>query len=102
MRTLTKSAYEKAVTFLNEQARPLEKALYAYHFANAPASSVLEALAGFQNDDGGFGHGLECDIRLADSSVIATTIAFQRFREIHAPADHPVVQQGVPLSPGSI
>ncbi len=93
MRTLTKSAYDKAVTFLNDQARPLEKALYATHFANAPASLVLDALSVFQNGDGGFGHGLECDIRLDDSSVIATTIAFQRFREINAPADHPVIQR---------
>ena len=34
----------------------------------------------FQNDDGGFGHGLEPDLRLAGSSVIVTTVALQHLR----------------------
>jgi hypothetical protein len=72
-------------------ARPLEKALYAYHFEDGTAKDVLAELTKFQNPDGGFGHGLEPDVRLPDSSVIATTIAFQRFREINAPASHPLV-----------
>ncbi|HEX2908793.1 MAG TPA: hypothetical protein VHO69_18120 [Phototrophicaceae bacterium] len=90
MKSLPQAALTKAVTYLQQTARPLERALYAYHFTGAPAATVLTELAAFQNADGGF-HGLEPDIRLKDSSVIATTIAFQRFREIHAPADHPLI-----------
>jgi hypothetical protein len=91
MKKLSKSAWEKAVNILKHQARPLEYAMYQYYFESGPAEAVLSALAAFQNTDGGFGHGLEPDIRLSDSSVIATTLAFQRFRELHTRADHPLV-----------
>jgi hypothetical protein len=89
MKTLSKSMYQKAVNYLTQDARTLDQALYAYHFEGAPASNVLDELAKYQNSDGGFGHGLEPDVRLKESSVIATTIAFQRFRELSA--DHPMV-----------
>ena len=59
------------------------------------------------NPDGSFGQGLQLDplqsqlahfqepkVRLPDMSVIATTMAFRRLREISAPADHPLVVSG--------
>lgn len=79
---------------ISEQVRPLERTLYAYHFGGGTADGVLAALAGFQNADGGFGHGLEADIRLPASSVIATSVAFQKLRAMGAPADHPLVVNG--------
>lgn len=88
---LSEDQFRRAVNFIESRARPLEKSLYAYHFAGGAVEEVLDELAKFQNGDGGFGRGLETDLRLDDSSVIATTIAFQRFREVHAPADHPIV-----------
>lgn len=91
MKKLAGLDYEKAVKYLNEQARPLERALYQYHFEGGAGDAVLSELAAYQNADGGFGRGLGPDIRLDDSSVNATAIAFQRLREISAPADHPVV-----------
>lgn len=91
MATRIPTQYDGAVNYLQTKARSLEKALYAYHFTGGAAADVLAALAAFQNEDGGFGHGLEPDIRLADSSVIATTIAFQRFRELNTPSDDPLV-----------
>lgn len=93
MRQLTKQAFEQARAYLKREARPLEQALFAYHFEGGSAADVLAALATFQNADGGFGHGLEADIRLADSSVIATTLAFQIFRELATPGDHPIVSK---------
>jgi hypothetical protein len=88
---LSEDRFRQAVDFMKSRARPLEKALYACYFEGVAAAGVLDELAKFQNGDGGFGHGLEPDIRLDDSSVIATTIAFQRFRELKAPADHPMI-----------
>jgi len=91
MKTLTESKYEKTVAFLHHDARPLEQTLFAYHFEGASGAAALQELANFQNSDGGFGHGLEPDIRLTDSSVIATTIAFQRLRDLNIVADNPIV-----------
>jgi hypothetical protein len=52
-------------------------------------------LADFQNTDGGYGHALEPDLRLPTSSVIATTVAFQRLREAGADDGWPEVQRAV-------
>jgi hypothetical protein len=94
MKQLSKPAYEKAVAALQATARPLERARYARHFSGGSAADVVTALQAFQNPDGGFGHGLEPDIRLPASSVIATTVAFQHFRELRLAADHPLVASG--------
>jgi len=91
MKMLDKAAYEQALYGFSQVARPLEKALYAHFFDREPAAKALDELAAFQNHDGGFGHGLEPDSRLRDSSVIATTIAFQRFYQLNPPATHPMV-----------
>lgn len=95
MKRLTKSAFEKAVAYMKGQARPLELARFDYHLGDGSTAEVLAkletALEAFQNEDGGFGHGLEPDVRLGDSSVIATTLAFQRFREFGIPGDHVMV-----------
>lgn len=91
MKYLTKSAFDKAVVYIKQNARPLEQAGYVMEFESGDRDNVLNALAAFQNDDGGFGHGLESDLRLKESSVIATTVAFQHFRGLHAPTDHPMV-----------
>jgi hypothetical protein len=94
MKTVSKTLYDKAITFLQNQARPLERALYEYHFRGGDTEPVLNELAKFQNADGGFGHGLEPDLRLRDSSVIATSVAFQHLRELGVPADHPMIAAG--------
>jgi hypothetical protein len=92
MTGLSEQQRQRAVNYLKHGARPLEQQLYAYHFEGGSAEAVLAELAKFQNADGGFGHGLESDLRLADSSAIATTIAFQKFREVNAPSSEAMVQ----------
>ena len=66
-----------AERFLFAEARLLERRLFATCFRDAPAAGVLDALRGYQNDDGGFGHGLEPDKRCPDSLPIDVEIAFQ-------------------------
>jgi hypothetical protein len=91
---LMETQNQKIAAFFRNEARPLEGALYRYSFENGSADAVLDELARFQNADGGFGHGMEPDVRLPDSSVIATSVAFQRLREVGAPANHPLVVNG--------
>jgi hypothetical protein len=52
-----------AETFIWSTARLLDRHRYSMLFADGPAAPVLAALAGYQNPDGGFGHGLEPDLR---------------------------------------
>ena len=79
MKRLTQAAFQRAKTFVKEQGRDLDRRLLSYYFEGGSDVSVLAALAVYQNDDGGFGHGLEPDLRTPASSVIATTVAFQNF-----------------------
>lgn len=90
MQHLSPERFQKAVAFIKTQGRPLEQALVAHFFEDAPLETVLTALAGYQNADGGFGHALEPDLRLPESSVIATTIALQHLRALRVPEEHPL------------
>jgi hypothetical protein len=95
MDKLSKDAQAKARTFIKIRARELEQAIYACAFEDGSADAVFRALATYQNEDGGFGHGLEPDLQLSDSSVIATTVAFQHLRAMGTPASHPLVREGM-------
>lgn len=92
---LTQPRFAAARQFLEEQGRALEFARFRYYFEAVPADAVLAALAAFQNPDGGFGHGLEADVRTPDSSVICTTIALQILRSLAVPPDHPLWVAGM-------
>jgi hypothetical protein len=91
MPVLTTGSRERAEAFLLRAARPLEQARLRYDLGLADADDVLRELAAFGNPDGGYGHGLEPDLRLADSSAICTSVALQVMAEITPPADHPLV-----------
>lgn len=55
------NTYEKARRFIYRNARPLDLAVYKYHFENGSSEDVIAALSAYQNPDGGFGWGLEAD-----------------------------------------
>jgi hypothetical protein len=95
MRQLSRAAFERAREFLKTQARPLDRALFEHHFERAPTESVLRELAHFQNDDGGFGHALEPDMRAPTSSALATGIGLRLLSELDCTADHPMVQRAL-------
>jgi hypothetical protein len=90
---LSRRNFDCAAQFLQTSARPLEQALFRFHFEDRPATDVLRELAAFQNPDGGFGRALEMDMRTPDSSAIATTHALQTAREIGLAADHELVRR---------
>ncbi|MBN2983028.1 hypothetical protein [Cohnella algarum] len=72
---LEPSRFEAARQFMKRRARPLERAVYEHEFESGSESEVLKELAEFQNPDGGFGCGLEPDLRCKESSALATTRA---------------------------
>jgi hypothetical protein len=92
---LSPEAFSKAARFIAERARPLDQALFAFWFAGGAPDAVVAELRRFQNDDGGFGHGIEPDFLLGDSSALATTVALQYAGFLHLPAEHPLIRDAV-------
>ena len=95
MKRLSPSAFALARQFLQTQARPLERALFAWRFEQGPPEPVVAALAAFQNDDGGFGHALEPDLRTPTSSALASSLALRILQEVECPAAGPLIAGAV-------
>ena len=72
---------EKAKRFIYRTARPLDLARWKFHFENGAVEHVLQALAAFQNEDGGFGNAVELDYWNPASSPIQTWKATKFLRE---------------------
>jgi hypothetical protein len=83
-------AFAAGDRFLLNQARLLERRLFATCFLGQPAAGVVDALRGYQNDDGGFGHALEPDKRCPASLPIDVETAFQALATAGA-VDHDMV-----------
>lgn len=81
---LGSSARQRAIDFIGVHGTNLQRVLYEFHFNEGDATNVIAALRHYQNGDGGFGHGLEADLRTKRSSVVATTVALQIVGEIGA------------------
>jgi hypothetical protein len=86
------NAFAAADRFVLSQARLLERRLFATVFLGQPAARVVDALRGYQNDDGGFGQALEPDTRCPASLPIYVEVAFQALAAAaaagHGPASH--------------
>ncbi|MFE9023718.1 hypothetical protein ACFYNL_34800 [Streptomyces sp. NPDC007808] len=53
----------RAEQFVWLTAHALEQRLFSYHFLNGAADPVERALDAYRNEDGGYGHALEPDLR---------------------------------------
>ncbi|TNE48097.1 MAG: hypothetical protein EP343_17500 [Deltaproteobacteria bacterium] len=93
--TLSAQAFQAAKRFIENHARPLDQARLRFHLQGGPVDDVWDALTAFQNEDGGFGHGIEPDVQTPASSVLGTSIALQILRETKAPMSHPIVKDTV-------
>ncbi len=71
------SLVEPSLAFLETQNHPLSEALVRYCWADGPAEDIVEALSKYQNPDGGFGQGLEVDIKSPASNPFAARLAMQ-------------------------
>lgn len=85
--------FQKARGFIYRNARPVDLARWRYHFEDGAREDVLTALAAFQNEDGGFGHGLEADNFNPNSCPMQTWKACEILREIGLEdGSHPIVR----------
>jgi hypothetical protein len=92
---LNHAAMQRAQVFMQTQARPVERTLYAFFFADGPVADVYTTLAAHQNADGGFGHGLEPDVRTPCSSTLATSMALRWLVAVGAPPETPLVARAL-------
>ncbi|MGW1344512.1 hypothetical protein ACWCOV_25960 [Kribbella sp. NPDC002412] len=63
--------------FVRREARLLERRVFGTVFEGADPGGVVDALRGYRNADGGFGHGLEPDKRCPDSLPLDVQVAFE-------------------------
>ncbi|MGW1430186.1 hypothetical protein ACWD6K_16445 [Streptomyces sp. NPDC002431] len=69
------SPLNRAEQFIWLTARVLEQRRFAHHFLDGGADAVETALAAYLNEDGGYGHGLEPDLRGPVSQPLHTAHA---------------------------
>ncbi|MGK9461592.1 hypothetical protein ACSLFT_16320 [Streptomyces sp. G6] len=72
-----RSPLARAEPFVWLTARVLEQRLFAYHFRGGDAGPVESALDAYRNEDGGYGHGLEPDLRGPVSQPLHTARALR-------------------------
>jgi hypothetical protein len=68
--------------FLAGHARLLDRRRFELLFEAAGAEHALDALRAYRNADGGFGHGLEPDLRAPGSQPAAAWHAFEVFADV--------------------
>ncbi|MEM8875609.1 MAG: hypothetical protein AAGD32_15290 [Planctomycetota bacterium] len=95
MRQLDHSAFERASGYIRGHARRIDREAFDVFFGGGEPGVVADALAEYQNEDGGFGHAIEPDFRLPDSTATATTVAFQFLIDADVQPTHEVVRRGV-------
>jgi hypothetical protein len=74
-------SWEAARAFVYEHGVLWERALFAQLFEGGDQRQTLRCLAAHQNDDGGWGHALEHDVRTPASSAVVTEFALGLMRE---------------------
>ncbi|NNU77861.1 hypothetical protein [Clostridium estertheticum] len=77
MKKLSKTLFEQLNSYMDTDARPLEKSIFNYYFNDSSGDDILDSLEAFQNTDGGFGKGIEPDFKLIKSSPMATAIGLR-------------------------
>jgi hypothetical protein len=80
--------------FVRRDARLVERRVFASVFEGADPVGVVDALRGYQNADGGFGHGLEPDKRCPDSLPLDVQVAFETLLNAGA-RDEEVIRRAV-------
>src|SRR5512139_1080525 len=99
---------EKGSTFIWQNARLLERAIFDFLFHVGSPDRIIEILRTYQNEDGGFGHALEPDLRATESHPLFVEFALRTLYDckLRAPAmayracdflsHHADLEQGIP------
>jgi hypothetical protein len=83
-----------ASAFLNANARVLERRRFARMFEGGSAEPVVHALRAYRNDDGGFGHAIEPDMRAPTSQPVGIHTALEILHEVGVREDPIIAAAG--------
>src|SRR5215207_6208482 len=72
---------EAASTFMTTHARLLDRRRFSLLVGQGEPAAVLAAVDGYRNADGGYGSGLEPDLRSPESQPGGALHAFEAFAE---------------------
>ena len=82
MTVVTWDSYRAAEHFTMRSARLVDRHRFAYLFQSGPAEPVRATLSAYRNLDGGYGNGLDPDLRGHASQPVATEIALRYLDEL--------------------
>lgn len=100
---------EKGANFVWKNARLLDRAIFDYRLYGGSQTRIRDVLRAYQNEDGGFGHALEPDLRSPDSQPLFVEFALGALydNKIHDPemayracdflAQHADLNQGIAM-----
>jgi hypothetical protein len=77
-----RNSVHAARSFLAGHGRVLERRRFELLFDGGGPEAVLDALRAYRNSDGGFGHGLEPDLRAPESQPASALHAFEVIAEL--------------------
>jgi hypothetical protein len=80
-----------ATAFLHANARVLERRRFDHLVHGGSADAVVHALRAYRNDDGGFGHAIEPDMRAPTSQPVGVHTALEILHEVGV-RDEPMIQ----------
>ncbi|MBL4931825.1 hypothetical protein [Clostridium paridis] len=93
MKKLSQEAYQEISSWVHRNARPLDLALWQYHFENGSKDAVISALKFYQNSDGGFGNAIDADNWNPNSTPYNAYIVIKMLRQINfTDITHPMYQ----------
>lgn len=90
---MKKIEFEQVSRWMHRNARELDLKLWNCLFENGEAIEVADALLAYQNEDGGFGHGLDPDNWNENSLSYAVSYAIETLDMVgFHDKNHPVIQ----------
>ncbi|MFG2000170.1 hypothetical protein ACGFNU_13560 [Spirillospora sp. NPDC048911] len=87
MKTIDTERLARAEDFMRRNARLIDRHRFAFHFRGGPAAAITAALRPYENPDGGYGHGLEPDLRGEASQPVPAQHALEFLHEAGAGVD---------------
>ena len=89
---ITLEDIKKIGLWISNKGRKLEEYRWKYHFGKGAKDDILKELKKYQNDDGGFGKGLNPDCLTNASSPLVTAMACKILYEIGCTESNDIIE----------